>query len=343
MPQNDCTVADKTKPTTQLDVTKTHVAKELKVGSPLISCRYEPKGHYIFAGAQDYQIWRWEPSTNKKIQLKGADAWVRGIAFSPDGKTMLTGGYDGRLLWWPVDGEKPERTVEAHTGWIMGVGVSPDGKLIATTGNDKLVKIWNFTDGKLLHTLKGHESVIYNAVFHPQGQQLATSDLKSNILVWNIGTGKLSRKFLAEKMHSYDKTFKADIGGARAMQFNRQGTQLAFGGVTNVTNAFAGVGNPAVVIIDWKSGKNLMQHLAKATFRGVTWGVGLHPSGVVLGGAGGTSGGQVYFWKAGQKNEFHKFKLKDTCRDLHLAPDHLHFVTAHYDGHLRICRMTAKT
>ncbi len=326
----------------KFDAAKTHVAKEIKIGSPLISCRYDPSGRYIFAGAQDYQIWRWEPATNKKVQLKGADAWVRGIAFSPDGKTLLTGGYDGRLLWWPLEGEKPERTVEAHPGWIMGVALSPDGKLIATTGNDKLVKIWNFSDGKLLHTLKGHESVVYNAVFHPQGQQLATSDLKSNILVWDIGPGKLSRKLLAEKMHSYDKTFKADIGGSRAMQFNDEGTQLIFGGVTNVTNAFAGVGNPAVVIIDWKSGKNLMQHLAKTTFRGVSWGIGLHPSGVVLGGAGGTSGGQVYFWKAGEKNEFHKFKLKDTCRDLHLAPDHLHFVTAHYDGHLRISRMTAK-
>ena len=336
-------MADKPKATDlKLDATKTHVYNEINIGSPLISCRYEPKGRYIFAGAQDFHVWRWDHAAGKKMQLKGADAWVRGIAFSPDGKTMLTGGYDGRLLWWPLEGEKPERTVEAHTGWIMSVAISPDGKQIATTGNDKLVKIWNFTDGKLLHTLKGHESVVYNAVFHPQGQHLATADLKCNVFVWEINTGKLARKLKAEKMHSYDKTFKADIGGARSMSFNTDGTQLAIGGITNVTNAFACIGNPAVAVIDWKTGKNLMQYLSKATFRGVAWGIGLHPSGMVLGAAGGPSGGQVYFWKADGKNEFHKFKLKDPCRDLHLSPDPTRFVTAHYDGHLRICRMTAK-
>jgi WD40 repeat protein len=95
-------------------------------------------------------------------------------------------------------------------------------------------------------------------------------------------------------------------------------------------------------MIDWKSGKNLIQHLAKETFRGVAWGVALHPNGMVVAGAGGPGGGQLYFWKKDGKNEFHKFKMKDTCRDLHLAPNSTQLVTAHYDGHLRISQMTEK-
>ena len=94
--------------------------------------------------------------------------------------------------------------------------------------------------------------------------------------------------------------------------------------------------------IDWKTGKNLIQHLAKAAFRDVAWGIALHPDGMVVAGAGGSSGGQIYFWKSDAKNEIHKLKIKDTSRDLHLAPDQTHFVTAHYDGHLRISKMTAK-
>lgn len=325
-----------------VDATKTHISQELKIGSPLISCRYEPKGRFIFAGAQDYHIWRWEPATGKKVQLKGADAWVRGIAFTPDSQTMLTGGYDGRLLWWPVEGETPSRSVQAHPGWIMGVATSPNDQLAATTGNDRMVKIWKVTDGTLLHTLKGHESVVYNAAFHPDNRQLATADLKGNVFHWDVQEGKLVRQFTAEKMHVYDKTFKADIGGARAMTFNTDGSQLAISGITNVTNAFACVGNPAVVMMDWKTGKNLIQHLAKETFRGVAWGLGMHENGLVVGAAGGPSGGQIYFWKADGKNEFHKLKMKDTCRDLHLGPDQTHFVTAHYDGHLRICKMAEK-
>jgi WD40 repeat protein len=183
---------------------------------------------------------------------------------------------------------------------------------------------------------------VYNIAFHPEGKQLASADLKCNVFQWEMSTGKLARKLKAEKMHSYDKTFMADIGGARAMQFNADGSQLAIGGITNVTNAFACVGNPSVVMIDWNSGKNLIQHLAKETFKGVAWGVALHPNGMVVAGAGGPGGGQLYFWKKDGKNEFHKFKMKDTCRDLHLSPDPTQLVTAHYDGHLRISRMTKK-
>ena len=336
-------MADSVKTAPQLDATKTHVYNLINIGSPLISCRYEPKGRFVFAGAQDFHVWRWEPAIGKKVQLKGADAWVRAITFSPDGKTMLTGGYDGRLLWWPIEGDKPTRSVDAHHGWIKAVAVNPDGTLIATSGNDRLIKVWSFADGKLVRTLSGHESRVYNIAFHPGGKHLASSDLKCNVYDWEITTGKLARKLKAEKMHSYDKTFKADIGGARAMQFNADGSQIAVGGITNVTNAFACIGNPSVVLIDWKSGKNLIQHLAKETFKGVAWGVALHPDGMVVAGAGGPGGGQLYFWKKDGKNEFHKFKMKDTCRDLHLSPDPTRLVTAHYDGHLRISRMTDKT
>ena len=152
-------MADTPKTEPKLDATKTHVANEVKIGSPLISCRYEPKGRFVFAGAQDFHVWRWEPATGKKVQLKGADAWVRAIAFSPDGKTMLTGGYDGRLLWWETTATtpKPLRSVDAHHGWVRAIAVSPDGNLLASVGNDKLVKLWKMADGSPVRTMWGHQ------------------------------------------------------------------------------------------------------------------------------------------------------------------------------------------
>ena len=39
---------------------------------------------------------------------------------------------------------------------------------------------------------------------------------------------------------------------------------------------------------------------------------------------------------------FHQMKMKDSARDLHLSPDRLHLATAHYDGVVRISRMTKK-
>ena len=326
------------------DATKTHVAKDLAHGSPLISCRYDPTGRFLFVGAQDYRVWRFEVATGKKTELVGHESWVRGMAFHGDGQTLLTGGYDGRLIWWSATADRPTpiRTIEAQKGWVRAVAVSPDHSLVATVGNDLLVKLWKMTDGTLVREMSGHESHVYNVAFHPDGKHLVTGDLKCNLIRWDVATGKQVRKWTVGALYKYDKTFLADIGGFRGLTFSRDGRLLACSGITNVTNAFACVGNPAVVVFDWKTGKEKIQHLSKGNFRGVAWGVALHPQGFTIGAAGGPGGGALLFWKSDQKHEFHQLKMKDTARDLDMSPDGLHLATAHYDGHLRISKMAAK-
>src|SRR5262249_6585300 len=124
----------------------TYVASQWAHTSPLISCRFDPKGRFVLAGAQDLTIQRWKLADGKKLApLAGHESWVRAIGFLPDGETTLTGGYDGRLIWWPTAAEKPDpiRKIDAHNGWLRCVAVSPDGRQIATGGNDNLVKLWN--------------------------------------------------------------------------------------------------------------------------------------------------------------------------------------------------------
>ncbi len=327
-----------------IDVTKTHVAKELKHDSPIISCRFDPTGKYVFFGAQDYKVWRWEWSGDAKVEFNH-NAWVRGIAFHPNGETVLTAGYDGRLVWWPVAGDKPEpiREVAAHDGWARMVAVSPDGSLVATAGNDLKVKLWNFADGSLVKEFAGHESHVYNVLFHPDGKSLVSGDLKANLIHWNIETGEQTRKMTAEALCKYDPTFLADIGGFRGLAFDAAGTRLAGSGITNVTNAFAGVGNPAIVVYDWESAELKIQHESKAKLQGVGWGVAFHPENFVIGISGGGGGGFLLFWKPDSKEEFHQMKFPNNARDLDLASDGLHVVTGHFDKHIRISMLAEKS
>ncbi len=155
---------------------------------------------------------------------------------------------------------------------VRAIVVSADGKQIATCGNDNLVKLWNAADGKLIREFKGHESHVYNVAFHPDGKSLASCDLKANFKHWEIATGKCERDFKAEALHKYDTGFRADIGGARALAFSRDGKLLAAGGITNVTNAFAGIGNPAVARTRLESGKLKVLHVGKEAVNGVIWG-----------------------------------------------------------------------
>ncbi len=329
----------------QADPSKTHVTKDWAHDSPLISCRFDRTGKWVFAGAQDSRVWRFDCETGQKTELAGHESWVRGMAFSADGQTLITGGYDGRLIWWPVAAEKPTpaKTVEAHHGWIRALAESPSGELLASVGNDLVVRIWKIADGTLVKEFAGgHTRHIYGVAFHPDGKHLATGDLLGNVVDWDLEAGKESRRFTMPVLSKYDETFKADIGGTRGLVFNADGTQLAASGITNVSNAFAGIGNVCVVLANWADGKQIVQYASKAKVQGVAWNVAFHPQGFVVAAGGGRGGGFLFFWKGTEKDEFHAFKLPNVPRDMSLSPDLLQVATPHFDSHLRISRIADK-
>src|SRR5262249_6377870 len=178
-----------------VDPTKTRPAQELKHTAPLLGCRFDPTGKFVFAGAQDNDVHRWELATGKKATLKGHKSWVRGLAFSEGGRTLWSAGYDGKAIGWDAaaDEPTPRTTLDAHDGWVRAVAVCPDGSLLATCGNDNLVKLWSLPDGKPVRTLEGHTRHAYNVAFRPDGKSLVSGDLLGVVKHWDVETGKLVR------------------------------------------------------------------------------------------------------------------------------------------------------
>jgi WD40 repeat protein len=281
-------------PALKADPAATHLGPAWKHGRPLIACRIDPSGKFAFTGAEDNFVHRWDLAAGKPTPMAGHDSWVRAIAFTTSGDTVITGGYDGRLIWWPAAAEKPEparKIDDAHAGWVRALAVSPDGTKLASCGNDNLVKLWDIADGKPLASLAGHESHVYNVAFHPDGGTLVSCDLKGNLKQWDLAAGKATRDLAATALYKYDTTFRADIGGARSIAFSKDGKHLAVGGITNVTNAFAGIGNPAVIVLNWETGKPVVQYESKAKVQGVAWGIRQHPDGFWVGLSGGGGAG----------------------------------------------------
>ena len=337
-----------------IDPAHCHLAREFKHTSPLIGCRFDPLGRVLFVSAQDSTLQRFDLFTGKTTAFVGHKSWVRGMAFVPEPRdatrppasfpaldalaggpgtlmppppavtpfTLITGDYHGNLLWWPGAAENPTptQTVEAHAGWVRAVAVSPDGQTLASCGNDSLVKLWSVAEGKPIRTLEGHTSHVYNVVFHPDGNRLVSADQKGIIKDWNWRTGAVVREFEAKALYKYDNAFKADIGGVRGIAFNGDGSLLACAGITNVSNAFAGVGNPAVVLVDWKSWQPKQELKPAAAFQGTAWGVAFHPAGYIVG-AGGGNGGAIWFWKADAAASFHAVTVPQSARDMALSPD----------------------
>ncbi len=108
-----------------------HIAQELAAEAPLIACRFDPAGKYVFATAQNRAIYRWEIAGGKRVAFTGHDSWVFDLAVSGDGQSLISAGGDDTLIWWPAAAETPEpvRKVKAHEGWIRSIALSPDGQI----------------------------------------------------------------------------------------------------------------------------------------------------------------------------------------------------------------------
>ena len=318
---------------------KARLVVEHEHDRPLTACHWDRSGRYIFFGAEDNHVHRFDVAGGTATALAAHDSWIRALDTSPDGELLCSGGYDGRLVWWPAAADQPEpiRVVDAHQGWIRALAVSPDGRQVATCGNDLLVQLWDMTDGKRLHSLAGHASHVYHIAFAPDGQSLVSCDLKGSVKVWDLSAGKLQRDLsTATALHRYDKTFLADIGGARSIAFRGDGQQLALGGITNVTNAFAGIGEVCIVVLDMTSGEVAVQLETKAKIRGTAWGVAHHPDGFWIGITGGGGGGWLCSWKGDAAPEASSMKLKSDGRGMSLSPDGTQLAVAHADKRLRI-------
>jgi WD40 repeat protein len=105
-----------------------------------------------------------------------------GVAFSPDGKIVASGGKTLRL--WEVATQKELAAIDGHKGVIMAIAFSPDGKTLATASLDHTVKLWSVTIGQEVATLKGHRGPVSGLAFSHDGTLLVSSSEDKTIRLW---------------------------------------------------------------------------------------------------------------------------------------------------------------
>jgi len=327
------------------DYKAAHVEAEFDHSAPLITCRFDPQGKFVFATAEDRLIVRWDLADPKqKTDFTAHDSYVWALALTKDGQTLVSAGGDDTLMWWPATAEKPtpQRKVKAHKGWIRTLAVSPDGRLLASGGNDRLVKLWNLADGKLVQEFPGHERDVYSVHFHPDGKFLLSGDLMGKIQQWDLASGKSVRVLDAKELHSYNGGQQVHFGGVRGLAISPDRKHLACGGLHKASNPLGNVHEPMVQRYDWDSHKLLKTHLADGLTNSTVWNCLFHPDGTLIAGCGGGSGGHLLFWGKDDDKPTPAFKLPDMARELDLHPDGVRLATVHYSRKVRITKLAAK-
>ncbi|NWJ46953.1 MAG: AAA-like domain-containing protein [Chloroflexi bacterium] len=147
--------------------------------------------------------------------LKGHQAEITGMAFSPDYKLLGSASKDQTARIWEVATGKEVAVLKGHNGAVTGIEFSPDGKYVVTAGEDKTLRLWDTTNWQEVRVIRGHTAEISSVAFSPDGQTVISGSADKTARIWEVASGK---ELLVLSGHS---------GGITSLAVSEDGKRIA--------------------------------------------------------------------------------------------------------------------
>jgi WD40 repeat protein len=138
------------------------------------------------------------PGPRPLATLRGHRGPVQALAFSPDGRTLASGGGLTRILaeckLWDVPTGAARAALIGHNGAVRVLAFSPDGRLLASGGFDGTIRLWDAVTGEPRGTLGGHAEEVSALAFARDGGTLASAGYDRTVRLWDVATGRERRR-----------------------------------------------------------------------------------------------------------------------------------------------------
>jgi WD40 repeat protein len=275
--------------------------KEIKLPTGALSLEVAHDSKTIFASCIDGGIYAITAESGEASKLAEHDSYASSLTSVGNSSILVSGGYDGALLWHDSVARKTVRTVAAHKFWSWQTAASRDGGFLASvTGQyicggykyepqperEPSVRVFDAATGELVHSFS-HVPPVQSVAFSRDGKFLAAGNLMGEVRVWEVSSGKQISSFNTPsftgwgiiKGHYY-------TGGIFALHFAANDDELYVAGMGSTTDPAAGNGKQLWQRFNWREGKKLGEANDGDIGRGLMETLAFHPSGnyFVMGG-----------------------------------------------------------
>jgi len=150
--------------------------------------------------------------------LSGHTGWVRSLAFSLDGVSLLSGSDDKTVKLWDIQTGGIIKNFYGHTGQVHSVSISPNYTIFASGSQDNTIRLWYIQTGECFCVIDGHSDRINSVSFSPTNPQLLMSGSNDyTVRQWNVDGCYIRPTYRGCAVaFSLDGTLFVSWGGAHA-------------------------------------------------------------------------------------------------------------------------------